>query len=200
MNTQKIQSHGRVAFKPTTKADLEFVLNSERHPDNSPYVKQWSRQQHLDALKDPNIRHFVVETAHDSKPVGYVIFVGLLDTDLCLELKRIVINEKRRGYGHDAVRLAMAYAFDQLCFHRVWLDVMKDNKRAYKVYRSLGFSVEGIHRQAARLGSSFKDLMVMSVLRREYYSCRHRLEYAPPMAFPDGERPGELCIRCDQGR
>ena len=80
------------------------------------------------------------------------------------------------------------------------LDVMKDNKRAYKVYRSLGFSVEGIHRQAARLGSSFKDLMVMSVLRREYYSYRHRLEYAPPMAFPDGERPGELCIRCDQGR
>jgi len=154
----------------------------------------------MNAVKDPNVRHFVVETARDSKPVGYIILVGLLDTDLCLELKRIVINEKRRGYGHDAVRLAMTYAFDQLCFHRVWLDVMKDNKRAYKIYRSLGFSVEGIHRQAARLGSSFKDLMVMSVLRREYYTCRHRQEYAPPIVFPDGERPGQLCIRCDQGR
>lgn len=194
MNTLKIQSHGRITFRPTAVTDLDFVLENERHPENNRFIRQWSPQQHLDALDNPNIGHFIIETTEGRKAVGHLILVGLTDTDLSLEFRRIVIAEKKRGYGGDAVRQVMRLAFEQLSFHRLWLDVMKDNRRAYKLYRSLGFSVEGIHRQAARQGNSFKDLMVMSVLRREYFCARQRYSCATSVVFPDGERPGQLCI------
>ncbi len=161
---------GPVMLRPTDAADLDFILAAEQHRDNSLFIRQWSLEQHRAALEDPNVGHFVIVSVADCQPIGHVIMVGLTDPDLTLELRRIVITKKGRGYGRQATRMIKAYAFEELAFHRLWLDVMLYNKRAFKLYKSEGFKVEGVHRGAIRQNNRFLDVKVMSILRHEYFT------------------------------
>lgn len=160
---------GSVMLKPTTLCDLDFVLAAEQHRDNSLFIRQWSAIQHREAIENPDIGHFLVAGIGDCKPVGHVILVGLKNPDLALELRRVVITQKGHGYGRQTIRMIKAYAFEELIFHRLWLDVMLYNKRAFKLYKSEGFVEEGVHREAVRQGNRYIDVRVMSVLRGEYF-------------------------------
>ena len=59
-------------------------------------------------------------------------------------------------------------AFAEFGAHRLWLDVFEDNARARHLYKSLGFVYEGTLREAARRGTEFCSLHLMSMLDREY--------------------------------
>ncbi|UCG61316.1 MAG: GNAT family N-acetyltransferase [Candidatus Zixiibacteriota bacterium] len=190
MKTTSNFAFGQLMLRSTEATDLDFILASEQHRDNSLFIRQWSAEQHLAALEDANVGHFVILGPDDYRPIGHVILVGLNDPDLTLELRRIVITEKGRGYGRMAMRMIRAYAFEELACHRLWLDVMLYNKRAYKLYKSEGFKVEGIHRGAVRQGSRFLDVRVMSMLRREYYD-RYQLQPRPTRLLPDCPCTGE---------
>lgn len=49
------------------------------------------------------------------------------------------------GYGTDAVRALVRYAFEVLSLRRVFLDVADSNRRARRVYDKLGFVEVGQH-------------------------------------------------------
>ena len=157
-----------ITIGATAEADLDTILAMERSDDNTPYIRQWSREKHLEAISDKNIGHFVIQSADDEKIVGYIILIGLENPDKGVEFKRIVINEKGNGYGRAAVRFIKKYVFEELGFHRLWLEVLENNNRAYQLYKSEGFVDEGIHRESLRQGETYLSLIVMSMLRHEY--------------------------------
>jgi RimJ/RimL family protein N-acetyltransferase len=53
----------------------------------------------------------------------------------------------RQGYGADASRLVLAYAFEELNLHRVQLTVFSYNEAAIALYEKMGFKREGVFRQ-----------------------------------------------------
>jgi diamine N-acetyltransferase len=64
--------------RPTTPADLEFVIAAERADDSADFVLQWSQQQHRAALDDVTIAHWILEAQGvDRRPVGFVILAAL---------------------------------------------------------------------------------------------------------------------------
>lgn len=74
-----------------------------------------------------------------------------------------------RGYGTDALRVALNEAFGPLDLHRVELHVFAFNERAIRSYEKVGFAHEGTRRQALRRGSVYHDVLVMGVIREEFY-------------------------------
>lgn len=158
---------GRIKFRRTSEADLDFVLKLERAPENSPFIRQWSIQQHKLAVSNDNMAHLIVEDA-SSNAIGYVILIGLENPDQSIELKRIVIKDKNKGFGKEALRLVEKKAFENLGAHRLWLEVMEHNDRAIKLYESEGFILEGVHRESLKQGENFVSLKVMSILAHEY--------------------------------
>jgi diamine N-acetyltransferase len=64
-----------------------------------------------------------------------------------VEFKRIVVNEKGSGFGHEAVRLVKREVFERYRAHRLWLDVFEHNQRAKALYLSEGFKIEGMLRE-----------------------------------------------------
>ena len=154
-----------VRLRPTTQDDLEWAIAVEK--DNYPFVAQWTREQHRAALTDPDINHLIVEPTTDKQPVGYLILAGLKDPNQSIELKRIVITDKGKGYGSQALRLVLKHAFEELEAHRVWLDVKNYNQRAKKLYEAHGFVVEGVLRECLKTEEGY-DLLIMSVLRQSY--------------------------------
>lgn len=157
-----------IELRPTQIADLDFVRDTERHPDNAPFILQWTRSQHTEALNHPDIDHQIIVRVSDRAPVGYVILCGLEDLHCSLELKRLVIAEKGQGYGKQALHLIQTQAFEQYEAHRLWLDVKDFNARAYHLYQRVGFVEEGRLRECFQTEQGFETLILMSMLEAEY--------------------------------
>jgi len=85
----------------------------------------------------------------------------------------IAIGDSRyqgRGYGRDALRTLLEYAFRHRNFHKVWLMVNDDNERAIRSYRSVGFVEEGRLRRHAWSNGRYIDILAMGVLSDEWDS------------------------------
>ncbi len=83
----------------------------------------------------------------------------------------IMIGEKpywSKGYGTDAVRTLVAFAFEEMNLNRVELAVFDFNERAIASYKKCGFVEEGRRRQALYKGGEYHDVLVMGVLREEW--------------------------------
>lgn len=72
-----------------------------------------------------------------------------------------------RGYGSEAIRLALTHAFSS-GLHRVSLRVLASNARAIACYRKCGFREEGREREAARVNGVWQDDIIMGLLHSEF--------------------------------
>ena len=75
-----------------------------------------------------------------------------------------------RGYGGEAIRLLLDYAFRLRNLRRVWLSVNSTNERAIRAYRACGFVEEGRLRQHVWSNGAYIDLVYMGLLRTEWQS------------------------------
>jgi diamine N-acetyltransferase len=158
-------STAELRLRPTREDDLDYVVAAQRDPDNAPYLLDSPRAEHLGWLRDPLHRHVIAESA--GRPVGFAL-LRLHPGDRAVELRRIAVTEKRRGYGRAMLGIVARQAFEQYAAHRLWLDVMPHNKRALSLYRRAGFVEEGLLRDVVFDGERFLSLVVMSILRTEW--------------------------------
>lgn len=120
-------------------------------------------------LERKNDHIFAIE-AQDGTYIGNI---GLHDLDW--ENRRaqlgIIIGEKAywgKGYGSDAIRAMIGWAFNYLNLNRISLSVYAYNERAIRCYRKCGFQHEGTMRQARYTDGQYHDELVMGVLRDEF--------------------------------
>jgi RimJ/RimL family protein N-acetyltransferase len=73
-----------------------------------------------------------------------------------------------RGYGYEALRLALDFAFHELNLYRVQLTVFEYNERAIALYEKLGFRREGVFREFVHRDGRRYDMLLYGLLRREW--------------------------------
>lgn len=109
------------------------------------------------------------------KPIGFIYntpekeddgtrFSGRVELD-------IMIGEKGKwgkGYGTDALRTMINYAFTKQGAERVFIMARVSNVRAIHVYEKVGFKKEGILRHYEKFESKWIDCVMMSILRGEF--------------------------------
>jgi len=76
-------------------------------------------------------------------------------------------DEWNKGYGTDATRTIVRYAFEILNLNRVGLRVYEHNARAMRAYEKAGFRKEGVLRQEAFREGRYWDTIMMGVLRSD---------------------------------
>ena len=85
----------------------------------------------------------------------------------------IFIGDKtcwNRGFGTEATRLTLDYAFHLLGLHNVLLAVFSTNPRGQRAYEKAGFREIGRRRQAFKLGQRRYDEILMDALASEFVS------------------------------
>jgi len=83
----------------------------------------------------------------------------------------IAIGERAdwgKGYGTDAMKTLLRYAFNEMNLNRVTLNVFEYNPRAIRSYEKAGFTHEGRLRAALLRDGKRWDLLYMGVLREEW--------------------------------
>lgn len=149
---------------------------------NDPEVRRWhhrsempddtveSQMERLQVNRaDPSHRGWTIETLA-GQAIGNVALQAIEFVHKRAELY-ISIGEKDRwssGYGTDAVRVVLRYAFNDLGLRRVHLITDADNARGIRCYEKCGFVREGVlsaHR--LRYGQPL-DMVEMAVLREDW--------------------------------
>jgi RimJ/RimL family protein N-acetyltransferase len=107
------------------------------------------------------------------EPEQFIGVTGLHHFDFrnCHASFGISIGDKTawgKGYGTEATRLMVRYAFETLNLNRVWLHVHEYNERGFRVYQKVGFRTEGRLRQDVFRDGRYWDTLVMAVLREEW--------------------------------
>ncbi|KNF09030.1 acetyltransferase, ribosomal protein N-acetylase [Gottschalkia purinilytica] len=118
--------------------------------------------------------YIIVEKKSDT-PIGITSLINIDYKNRNAECI-IDIGEKDywgKGYGTEALKLLLDYAFLEMNLHRVSLRVFSFNNNAIKLYEKLGFKYEGSSRQSLFREGTWHDIIHMGILQDEYVNYHH---------------------------
>jgi RimJ/RimL family protein N-acetyltransferase len=118
--------------------------------------------------EDPANKVFTIETEDGT----YLGNIGLHDIDYASGTAElgIVIGSKEhwgRGYGTDAARVLLRFAFANMGLRKVFLRVFGFNERAIKSYLKLGFREVGRLKEHSLREGRHEDVVYMEVFAHE---------------------------------
>ena len=163
-----------IALRPTTPADLDFVLAIEHRPDNQTLIGRWTRDEHLAVMARGEARHVVIDSAGTA--LGYLIAFDVRAHGYGFYVKRIAVNEVGRGTGRVALAQFAAAAWTEGAA-LVSLAVRTHNERAQRCYRAVGFETWSLDETAwagflARVDASAAGCLIMRRLRDPFDSAQ----------------------------
>jgi len=112
--------------------------------------------------------HFTIVTK-GGRPIGNIALMDINYLNRNAQLG-IMIGERGewdKGYGKDAIRALLKYAFGTLGLNRVDLKLNAKNKRALACYESCGFRLEGRKKRHLFYKGEYCDELEMGILRED---------------------------------
>ncbi len=120
--------------------------------------------------KDKNTFTFAVRAQDSDALVGTVELDGILWAHGVSGFG-IAIGDRTnwgQGYGYEAARLTLAFAFNELNLHRITATVFGYNARSIALMEKLGFQREGAFREFLRRDGERYDMLLYGLLRWEW--------------------------------
>lgn len=167
----------RITLRAITRNDLPRYVSWLNDPEVTQHLSiflpmsledetDWYEQQR----RDPTTLNFAIVTNANGQHIGSVGLVRLDYRQQQAELGIFIGNKTcwGKGYGTEAIRLLLDYAFSRLNLHRIYLRVDAGHTAAIKCYQTCGFKQEGRLRDAVYHHGYFEDQLIMSILRPEY--------------------------------
>lgn len=121
-------------------------------------------------MTDSSRIDFLIISNEDNKIVGEVV-INEINRNRRSSNIRIDICKSEdfgKGYGTEAMILALDYGFGMFNLHRVELQVYEFNGRGIHVYEKIGFKREGVLRDYLYFNHKYYDAIVMSILEEEF--------------------------------
>lgn len=156
--------------------DSEFERLLSIDPIVPTGTKNW--RERLEKLPEERFMPFAIRTLADDKLIGFVSLFGLTNQHKDCWVG-IGIGDHAywgKGYGTDAMRIILRYAFQELNRHRVSLNLLATNERALRSYEKCGFVLEGRTRGTDYRMLQRADLIYMGVLRHEWEAAEARAQ------------------------
>jgi RimJ/RimL family protein N-acetyltransferase len=145
---------------------LRQLIGAAARPRAQEQVQGWYKQHVED--KDGNL--FAIRLRDSDTLVGFIELDDIL-WNAGSAWYAIGIgdrNARGKGYGTEATRLALQFAFDELNLHRVQLTVFAYNEPAIRVYERCGFQREGVFRDQIYRDGVRYDSYLYGILRPEW--------------------------------
>ena len=175
--TQELLIDKRVYLRPFSKNDLSYVQKWSNDPEIRKLTGEFAPMSHAEAEKFyRELRAykdriwFVIVLKKGNRVIGEAGLLRMFRPWRCTDMS-IIIGEKDawgKGYGTEAGRLLLDYAFERLVFHRISVGVVAFNERALRFWEGLGFKKEGVQRDGYYCNGKYSDFVMMSILEDEY--------------------------------
>ncbi len=179
MNLQTLLRGTRVQLTALTQDDLPVIAGwyqdtefmrlldaTPAHPKSVESLRAWLD----DAQKASDGYLFGIRLLDDNTLIGFIELDGILWTHGTAWFS-IAIGMREyweQGYGTEAARLALTFAFQESNMHRVQATVFSYNRRSMAMFERLGFRREGAFREFLHRDGQRYDMLLYGILRREF--------------------------------
>lgn len=139
--------------------------------DEATWLEQ-VRNRALELAAGTGFRAFLFPRATPSRVVGNLTLTqvhrGALQS--CVLGYSLAAGEQGKGYMTEAVRGALAFAFDTWKLHRVAADYMPRNKRSAAVLERCGFKIEGLAAAYLLINGRWEDHVLTAITNPSWNS------------------------------
>ncbi len=135
-------------------------------PNEKDRFIDFSRVLSLPNLKDGKVIVFSIILATNNKAIGYVSIKGINKAEGRAEVGIAIMDREYRGkgYGTEALKKAIDYAFNELGLTLLGLTVFPSNQRAIQAYEKIGFRRAELLKDSWLLPSGeYVDMLVMEL-------------------------------------
>ncbi len=162
-----------IYLRPITYEDTENIVawrNSDAVRKNFIYQALFTKEGHENWMRTMvetgKVVQMMICEINGDRPVGSV-FVRDIDKVHNKGEYGIFIGAdgcRGRGLGTAAAKLMIAYAFDEIKLHRLFLRALADNKQAIGSYEKAGFVQEAYLHDDVCLDGQYRDVVLMAIL------------------------------------
>ena len=121
-------------------------------------------------VADPGTAAFTIYERATLRPIG-IAYLYQIEPRHARASFGITIGEanaRGKGYGTEATRLVLGYAFNDRALENVLLTVYEFNRGGIRAYEKAGFVTFGRRRRCSRLGGRLWDLIYMECVAGEF--------------------------------
>ena len=145
------------------------------YPEAARPLSPWQVKKRYEAIEkemdeNKNLFHFAIRLRTDDRLVGFaqIYWIEWANAVGVLRLGIGDPDDRRKGYGSDALQLLLRYAFDELNLYRLGAQVGEYNPVALQLFQRAGFVEEVRRRQALNRDGRRWDLIHLGLLRAEW--------------------------------
>ncbi|HZY42316.1 MAG TPA: GNAT family protein [Anaerolineae bacterium] len=157
--------------KWTHDPDYLRLLSADPAKPLSPaQVKKRYEEQDKAAEKERNAFNFAIRLREGDRLIGFIRVFDIAWTHGTGRLQLGIgdASDRGQGYGGEALKLVLRYAFDELNLHRLSATTFEYNPGALRFLERPGFTVEVRRRQAVNRDGRRWDVIMLGLLRDEW--------------------------------
>lgn len=183
MNTESIPvinvSGDRVALGPLRRDLLSLYLQWSNDLSTSrtiglswPATRDQESERYDARIHDPTAVWFTIYELQETRPIGLTWLYEIDHRHARASFGISIGNasDRGQGFGTEATRLTLDYAFTALGLQNVMLTVLAFNESGVSAYERAGFSVFGRRRNCSHANGQIHDLIYMQSLSDEFES------------------------------
>jgi RimJ/RimL family protein N-acetyltransferase len=133
-------------------------------------VSQRSFDEWFGAIgKDPSRVVFSIRKHGALELLGYIQLTEIHPIFRSAFLGIVIADPANRGkgYGQEALKLCIGFAWTDLNLQRLSLTITGHNEPAMRAYKKVGFEVEGVLKRAVFTNGAYVDATVMGLLKSD---------------------------------
>ena len=168
----------RIYLSPRNTDDAEIFTNWMNDFEVTDYTGRSATIMTLDAEKkylesknmDLRTTAFAIVDLKTDKMVGTLSLEEIDYTNRTAVLGIFIGDSDYRsnGYGTEAIRLLLDFAFNYMNLNLIKLSVLACNERAIKCYKKCGFKEAGKWRKSKFVNGKYYDTILMDILAEEF--------------------------------
>ena len=148
--------------------EIWSMVGGPKHFVSTAYEKEWI----LNAISNKNEIRLGICLVENNQLIG---LCSVIDIDWINRSAHCpsMIGEKQywnKGYGTEARKLLLEFAFKERCFERVWALVLESNIGSAKMLEKCSYKKEGILRNSVYKNGRYQNQIIFSILSSEYFS------------------------------
>ncbi|KPH72255.1 MULTISPECIES: GNAT family N-acetyltransferase [Bacillaceae] len=162
--------------------DLDFICRIETD-ENLWYFEEYVesdkdvvREEYIQKIEEKENRtsyDFIVTIATDKnkKPIGLAQLWNDSEHRKSWEIGFAILPENGgKGYGSEAAKVLLKFAFEKLCAHKVFGMCNTNNTRSAVLMENIGMRKEAIFKEELFWQNKWVDQYYFSILEREYFA------------------------------
>jgi len=179
MKAPSILAGEKVYLAPVAKEDLELFYKWGNDLEIGQYlttptflpITLEDQEMWYEKLKDNSYKRiFSIRNKNNNNTIGRI---DLEDINWIYNTAylSIFIGEKKlwgKGYGSEAIKLALDFCFNILGLHNISVEIFSYNRRSLKAFSKVGFRKIGTRKEVVFFAGKYHDTILMEILAKEF--------------------------------